>query len=66
MKRLLNLKILVLFIIICCGTYALSKSLCLTIGIAILMLVLDNIIGAWADKKDKEYFYKDEENGETD
>ena len=67
MKRLLNPKILVLFIIICVGTYALTTSFCITAGVAILMLVLDSIVGAWADKKDKQYFYKDQgDNGETD
>ena len=67
MKRFLNVKILVLFVIICVGTYALTSSLCIAAGVAILMVVLDRIVGVWADKKDKQYFYKDQDcNGETD
>lgn len=69
MKRLLNIKILVLFVIICGGTYLLTKSASIAAGVAILMLVLDQIVGAWADKKDKQYFYNDENtenDGETD
>ncbi len=67
MKRLLNPKILVLFVIICVGAYALTTSLCITAGVAILMFVLDSLVGAWADKKDKQYFYKDQDdNGKTD
>ena len=65
MKRLLNVKILVFFVIITGGTYLLTKSVCIAAGVAILMLVLDQIVGAWADKKDKQYFYKDE-NTESD
>ena len=64
MKRLLNPKILILFIIICVGTYLLTSSLCIMAGVAILMLVADQLVGAWADRKDKEYFYKDDNNDE--
>ena len=69
MKRFLNIKILVLLIIICVGTYMLTSSVAITAGVAILMYVADQLVGAWADKKDKQYFdiYKDEEprDGET-
>lgn len=67
MKRLLRVKILVLLAIICVGTYMLTGSVAITIGVAILMYVLDSIVGAWADKKDKEYFYNDKtkDNGAT-
>ena len=60
LKRLLSVKILVMFIIICVGAYVLTDSISIAAGVAILMLVLDQIMGAWADKKDKQYFYKDE------
>ena len=66
MKRLLNIKILVLFIVICVGTYALTESFSIAAGVAILMFVVDYLVGVWADKKDKQYFYKDQDNGETD
>lgn len=62
MKRLLNIKILVMFVIICGGTYALTTSLSLTAGVAILMFVADRLVGEWADKKDREYFYNDMDN----
>ena len=66
MKRLLNLKILVLFIIICVGTYALTTSLSITVGVIILMFVIDSLVGVWANKKDKQYFYRNrDDNGET-
>lgn len=69
MKRFLNIKILVLLVIICVGTYMLTSSVAITAGVAIFMYVADQLVGAWADKKDKQYFdiYKDEEpnDGET-
>lgn len=57
MKRLLRPKILVLFIIICGGTYALTSSVAIAVGVAILMIVADWLVGNWADRKDNEYFY---------
>ena len=61
MKRLLNIKILVLFLIICGGTYALTHSVAIVAGVAILMYVADQLLGAWADKKDRQYFYHDDD-----
>lgn len=68
MERLKNVKILVCFIIICVGTYLLTSSLAITAGVAILIYVVDTLMGEWADKKDKEYFYKDKDtdDGQTD
>lgn len=66
MKRLLNIKILVLFLIICGGTYALTRSVAIVAGVAILMYVTDQLLGAWADKKDRQYFYHDEAVSEED
>ena len=68
MKRLLNIKILVCFLIIVVGTYLLTDSLAIAAGVAILMLVVDTLVGAWADKKDKQYFGTKEtdQDGETD
>ncbi len=67
MKRLLNIKILVCFVIIVVGTYALTGSIAITAGVAILMFVADTLVGAWADKKDKQYFGTKEtdQDGET-
>ncbi len=65
MKQPFDIKTLVLCIIICGGTYLLTHSLSITAGVAILLYVLDRVLGAWADKKDKEYFNKDQDNGET-
>ena len=48
----MRLKIIVLFVIICGGTYALTKSLSITAGVAILLAV-------WADRKNREYFSGD-------
>lgn len=64
MKRLLNIKILVLFIVICGGTFALTDSWAIVAGVAILMFVADKLVGAWADKKDRQYFYHDIDNDE--
>lgn len=66
MKRLLNIKILVLFIVICGGTFALTNSWAIVAGVAILMFVADKLVGAWADKKDRQYFYHDLDNEEND
>lgn len=61
MKRFLTIKMLSLFVIICGGTYLLTKSVSITAGVMILMVVADKVVGAWADKKDHEYFDKNEE-----
>lgn len=68
MERFKNIKILVCLIIICVATYLLTSSLAITAGVAILMYVVDTLVGAWADKKDREYFYKDQDtdDGKTD
>lgn len=66
LKRQLNIKILVLSIIICGGTYILTSSLSITAGVAILLFVINTLLDKWADKKEKQYFYKDQDNGETD
>lgn len=50
-----------LFVIICGGTYLLTKSVSITAGVMILMIVADKVVGAWADKKDHEYFDKKED-----
>lgn len=61
MKRFLTIKMLSLFVIICGGTYLLTKSVSITAGVMILMIVADKVVGAWADKKDHEYFDKKED-----
>lgn len=66
LKRQLNIKILVLSIIIIGGTYILTKSLCITAGVAILLFVINTLLDQWVDKKEKQYFHKDQDNGETD
>ena len=66
LKRQLNIKILVLSIIIIGGTYILTKSLCITAGVAILLFVINTLFDQWVDKKEKQYFHKDQDNGETD
>ncbi len=58
MKRFRNVKILLLFVIIVVGTLALTSSWSITLGVAILMIVIDKVVGAWADKKDEQYFGK--------
>lgn len=50
-----------LFVIICGGTFLLTKSVSITAGVMILMVVADKVVGAWADKKDHEYFDKKDE-----
>ena len=60
MKRFLNVKILLLLIVICVGTYALTGSWSITAGVVILMVVADRVVGVWADHKDEEYFGKRE------
>lgn len=53
----MRLKIIVLFVIICGGTYALTKSLSIAAGVAILLYVADSLLAVWADRKNREYFY---------
>lgn len=65
MKRFLNIKILLLLIVICVGTYALTSSWSITLGVVILMVVADRVVGAWADRKDRQYFGKKEDLDET-
>lgn len=65
MKRFLNIKILLLLIVICVGTYALTSSWSITLGVVILMVVADRVVGAWADKNDRQYFGKKEDSDET-
>jgi ABC-type transport system involved in cytochrome bd biosynthesis fused ATPase/permease subunit len=65
MKRYLNVKILSLFVIIAVGTYALTSSWSIMLGVAILMVVADRVVGAWADKKDEQYFGKKKNSDET-
>ncbi len=65
MKRFLNIKILLLLVVICVGIYALTASWSITLGVAILMAVADRVVGAWADRKDRQYFGKREDSDET-
>lgn len=55
----MRLKIIVLFVIICGGTYALTKSLSIAAGVAILLYVVDSLLAVWADRKNREYFHGD-------
>lgn len=55
----MRLKIIVLFVIICGGTYALTKSLSIAAGVAILLYVADSLLAVWADRKNREYFNGD-------
>ena len=55
----MRLKIIVLFVIICGGTYALTKSLSIAAGMAILLYVVDSLLAVWADRKNREYFNGD-------
>ena len=45
--------------IICGGTYALTKSLSIAAGVAILLYVADSLLAVWADRKNREYFNGD-------
>ena len=65
MKRFRNIKILSLFVIIAVGTFALTSSWSITLGVAILMVVGDQVVGRWADKKDEQYFGKKHVADET-
>ena len=55
----MRLKIIVLFVIICGGTYALTKSLSIAAGVAILLYVADSLLAVRADRKNREYFNGD-------
>ena len=55
----MRLKIIVLFVIICGGTYALTNSLSIAAGVAILLYVVDSLLAVWADRKNREYFNGD-------
>ena len=58
----MRLKIIVLFVIICGGTYALTKSLSIAAGVAILLYVADSLLAVWADRKNREHFNGDKAN----
>lgn len=62
MKRLMDVKVLIFLTIICVGTYFITFSFALTVGVAILALVIDNIYTTWLDKKEKQYLQKFEKN----
>ena len=60
-------KIIVCCAIIVAGTYILSRSWSMTIGVALLLYALDAYLTAWVKKKDEQYYgkKKKEEDGET-
>lgn len=62
MKRLMDVKVLIFLTIICVGTYFITFSFALTVGVAILALVIDNVYTTWLDKKEKQYLQKFEKN----
>lgn len=62
MKRLMDVKVLIFLTIICVGTYFITFTFALTVGVAILALVIDNIYTTWLDKKEKQYLQKFEKN----
>ena len=67
MKRSFEPKIIVCCVIIVVGTYILSCSWSMTIGVALLLYALDALLTAWVKKKDEQYYGKkeSEEDGET-
>lgn len=66
MKRSFEPKIIVCCIIIVVGTYILSRSWSMTIGVALLLYALDALLTAWVKKKNEQYYgKKKEEDGET-
>ena len=67
MKRLFNIKVIVLLAIIAGGTYVLTDSLPITAGVAILAFAVDALIGNWLDRMSERYFAqkKTDNNGET-
>lgn len=62
MKRLMDVKVLIFLTIICVGTYFITFSFAVTVGVAILAVVIDNIYTTWLDKKEKQYLQKFEKN----
>lgn len=62
MKRLMDVKVLIFLIIICVGTYFITFSFAITVGVAILAVVIDNVYTTWLDKKEKQYLQKFEKN----
>lgn len=68
MKRLFEPKIIVCCVIIVVGTYLITHSWSITIGVALLLYVLDALLTAWVRKNDEQYYGKKEKennNGET-
>ena len=69
MKRSFEPKIIVCCVIIVVGTYILSRSWSMTIGVALLLYALDALLTAWVKKKDEQDYGKkkqeEQEDGET-
>lgn len=69
MKRSFEPKIIVCCIIIVVGTYILSRSWSMTIGVALLLYALDALLTDWVKKKDEQYYGKkkqeEQEDGKT-
>lgn len=69
MKRSFEPKIIVCCVIIVVGTYILSRSWSMTVGVALLLYALDALLTAWVKKKDEQYYRKkkqeEQEDGET-
>ena len=69
MKRSFEPKIIVCCVIIVVGTYILSRSWSMTIGVALLLYALDALLTAWVKKNDEQYYGKkkqeEQEDGET-
>ena len=69
MKRSFEPKIIACCVIIVVGTYILSRSWSMTIGVALLLYALDALLTAWVKKKDEQYYGKkkqeEQEDGET-
>ena len=40
----------------------LTHSVCIAAGVAVLLYVMDRLLKAWADKKDRQYFYGGADN----
>lgn len=65
MFKNISIKILVSCIIICVGTYILTKSISITAGVAILLYCMERLLSAWVEKKERQYFHKDDDNGDV-
>lgn len=65
MFKNISIKILVSCIIICVGTYILTQSISITAGVAILLYCMDRLLSAWVEKKERQYFHKDDDNGDV-